>query len=80
MDNRIKIVIMTDDDDLDFYRIEKTHGELSLQDLEEILRSEECPAPMRTKELHVRDITPSGDTADIYLENGNAGCIVIGNH
>lgn len=80
MTQEIKIVIMSDDEDRIFYRIEKAHGELSLQDHEELLRSEECPAPMRTKELHVRDITPAGDTADIYLENGNAGCIVIGNH
>lgn len=80
MDNRIEIVYMTDDESRDFYRIQKPDGELSLQDLEAILKSEDCPEPMRTKELHVRDITPSGDTADIYLEDGNAGCIVIGNH
>ena len=80
MDNRIEIVYMTDDESRDFYRIQKPDGELSLQDLEAILKSEDCPEPMRTKELHVRDITPSGDTADIYLEDGNAGCIVIGNN
>lgn len=67
MNQEITITPMTDDEGRAFYRIYKPNGEISLDDLEEVLSTEGCPIPKRVT-LEIGEVSERGDRADVYLQ------------